>query len=58
MFTVDTGTGVVRTAVRQYKEGQTYRVLVQAIDKTPSDNSSKQVGLLGKFGSKNFPKFV
>ncbi|VDM83165.1 unnamed protein product [Strongylus vulgaris] len=44
MFTVDAATGVVRTAVRQYKEGQMYRVLVQAIDKTPKDNSTKQVG--------------
>ncbi|PIO55626.1 cadherin domain protein, partial [Teladorsagia circumcincta] len=48
MFTVDTSTGVVRTAVRQYKEGQTYRVLVQAIDKTPSDNTTKQVSEVAK----------
>ncbi|KAK5977060.1 Cadherin domain protein [Trichostrongylus colubriformis] len=48
MFTVDTNTGVVRTAVRQYKEGKTYRVLVQAIDKTPSDNATKQVSEVAK----------
>ncbi|XGW19739.1 hypothetical protein V3C99_003519, partial [Haemonchus contortus] len=48
MFTVDTNTGVVRTAVRQYREGQTYRVLVQAIDRTPSDNSTKQVSEVAK----------
>ncbi|KHJ92055.1 hypothetical protein OESDEN_08064 [Oesophagostomum dentatum] len=48
MFTVDAATGVVRTAVRQYKEGQTYRVLVQAIDKTPTENSTKQESEVAK----------
>ncbi|VDM57913.1 unnamed protein product [Angiostrongylus costaricensis] len=41
MFTVDVDTGVVRTAVRHYQEGQTYRVQVQAIDRTPIDNTTK-----------------
>uniref|UniRef100_A0A0K0CWJ1 Cadherin domain-containing protein n=1 Tax=Angiostrongylus cantonensis TaxID=6313 RepID=A0A0K0CWJ1_ANGCA len=41
MFTVDVDTGVVRTAVRHYQEGQTYRVQVQAIDRTPTDNTTK-----------------
>ncbi|EPB72826.1 cadherin domain protein [Ancylostoma ceylanicum] len=48
MFTVDPATGVVRTAVRQYKEGQMYRVLVQAIDKSPGDNSTKQESEVAK----------
>uniref|UniRef100_A0A158QXR6 DE-cadherin (inferred by orthology to a D. melanogaster protein) n=1 Tax=Nippostrongylus brasiliensis TaxID=27835 RepID=A0A158QXR6_NIPBR len=48
MFTVDPSTGVVRTAVRQYKEGQTYRVLVQAVDKTPTDNATKQESEVAK----------
>ncbi|KJH45917.1 cadherin domain protein [Dictyocaulus viviparus] len=43
MFTVDVKNGVVQTTERQYNEGQTYRVQVQAIDKTPTDNSTKQV---------------
>lgn len=43
MFTVDAD-GVVRTAVKRFPAGQTFRVMVQATDKTPSDNTTAQVG--------------
>uniref|UniRef100_A0A1I7XGB0 Cadherin domain-containing protein n=1 Tax=Heterorhabditis bacteriophora TaxID=37862 RepID=A0A1I7XGB0_HETBA len=48
MFTVDSGSGVIRTAVKRYREGQTYRVLVQAIDKTPRDLTAKQESQVAK----------
>lgn len=43
MFTIDSTTGVVRTAVKNYKPGKTYRAFVQARDKTPSDPNASQV---------------
>lgn len=43
MFTVDPMTGVVQTAAKYYKPGSTYRVFVQARDRTPTDPKSPQV---------------
>ncbi|CAB3408176.1 unnamed protein product [Caenorhabditis bovis] len=42
-FIVDSKSGVVRTAWNKYERGETYRVSVQAVDATPSDNSTSQV---------------
>uniref|UniRef100_A0A914RSU7 Cadherin domain-containing protein n=1 Tax=Parascaris equorum TaxID=6256 RepID=A0A914RSU7_PAREQ len=42
MFTVDANTGVVRTAVKRYTPGATYRVFVQARDKTPTNRNLSQ----------------
>ena len=47
MFTLDAD-GVVRTAVKKYPSGQTFRVMVQATDRTPTDNTTKQDSEIAK----------
>lgn len=42
-FTVDPMSGVVQTAVKHYKPGETYRIFVQARDLTPTDPEVSQV---------------
>lgn len=42
-FTVDPVNGVVQTALKHYKPGETYRIFVQARDRTPTDPEVSQV---------------
>ncbi|VDN56530.1 unnamed protein product [Dracunculus medinensis] len=61
MFTIDSTTGVVRTAVKNYKPGKTYRAFVQARDKTPSDPNASQdseVAVLEVYAGDLPPQFV
>ncbi|CAI4221235.1 unnamed protein product [Auanema sp. JU1783] len=46
-FTIDDD-GIVRTALSQYNLGSSYRVLVQALDKTPKNDSSNQYSEVAK----------
>ncbi|CAD6190829.1 unnamed protein product [Caenorhabditis auriculariae] len=47
-FTVDPKSGVVRTGWNKYEKGETYRVFVQAVDLTPSDNTTSMVSEVAK----------
>uniref|UniRef100_A0A915AWG2 Cadherin domain-containing protein n=1 Tax=Parascaris univalens TaxID=6257 RepID=A0A915AWG2_PARUN len=61
MFTVDANTGVVRTAVKRYTPGATYRVFVQARDKTPTNRNLSQdseIAVLEVYAGDRAPQFV
>uniref|UniRef100_A0A183E847 CA domain-containing protein n=1 Tax=Gongylonema pulchrum TaxID=637853 RepID=A0A183E847_9BILA len=60
-FTVDPVTGIVQTAVRHYKPGETYRVFVQARDRTPTDyqvSQDSKVAVLEVYAGDRAPQFV
>lgn len=44
-FTVDPVSGVVKTSIKHYNPGQTYRIFAQARDRTPTDLQVSQVSL-------------
>uniref|UniRef100_A0A915E4Z3 Cadherin domain-containing protein n=1 Tax=Ditylenchus dipsaci TaxID=166011 RepID=A0A915E4Z3_9BILA len=66
MFTVDEHTGSVRTAQRQYTQGQYYRISVRAIDNNYSYKESQekkeeaqdQIALLEVFAGERPPQFM
>ncbi|VDM50725.1 unnamed protein product, partial [Toxocara canis] len=60
-FTVDANTGVVRTAQKHYTPGETYRVFVQARDKTPTNRNLSQdseIAVLEIYAGDRAPQFV
>ncbi|PIC54303.1 hypothetical protein B9Z55_003605 [Caenorhabditis nigoni] len=60
-FSVDSKSGVVRTGWSKYEKGETYRISIQAIDMTPSDNSTSQlseVAILEILADERPPQFA
>uniref|UniRef100_A0A915Q7Z5 Cadherin domain-containing protein n=1 Tax=Setaria digitata TaxID=48799 RepID=A0A915Q7Z5_9BILA len=60
-FTVDPVSGVVQTALKHYKPGETYRVFVQARDRTPTDTEvpqNSEVAVLEIYAGDRAPQFV
>uniref|UniRef100_A0A0N4VH37 Cadherin egf lag seven-pass g-type receptor n=1 Tax=Enterobius vermicularis TaxID=51028 RepID=A0A0N4VH37_ENTVE len=60
-FTVDSGTGIVRTAIRNYKPGKTYRVYVQASDRSPknlNNSQNSEVAMLEIYAGDRAPQFL
>ncbi|CAL2028181.1 unnamed protein product [Caenorhabditis brenneri] len=60
-FVVDSKSGVVRTGWSKYERGETYRISAQAIDTTPSNNSTSQlseVAILEILAEERPPQFA
>uniref|UniRef100_A0A0R3RGW4 CA domain-containing protein n=1 Tax=Elaeophora elaphi TaxID=1147741 RepID=A0A0R3RGW4_9BILA len=60
-FTVDPISGVVKTALKHYKPGETYRIFVQARDRTPTDpevSQDSEVAVLEVYAGDRAPQFV
>ncbi|VDM99954.1 unnamed protein product, partial [Thelazia callipaeda] len=60
-FTVDATSGVVQTALKHYKRGETYRIFVQARDRTPTDpevSQDSEVAVLEVYAGDRAPQFV
>ncbi|VDK65870.1 unnamed protein product [Anisakis simplex] len=60
-FTVDSITGVVRTAQKHYNPGETYRVFVQARDRTPTDptlSQESEIAVLEIYAGDRAPQFA
>uniref|UniRef100_A0A0N5C4L2 Cadherin domain-containing protein n=1 Tax=Strongyloides papillosus TaxID=174720 RepID=A0A0N5C4L2_STREA len=59
-FTIDSETGIIRTALKKYPSGSSYKVYIQAIDKTPQDKNKKQeseIAILDVVASNRAPQF-
>uniref|UniRef100_A0A0K0E875 Cadherin n=2 Tax=Strongyloides stercoralis TaxID=6248 RepID=A0A0K0E875_STRER len=59
-FTIDRSTGIIRTALKKYEPGSSYKVYVQAIDETPKDKKEKQeseIAILDVVASNRAPQF-
>ncbi|CAG9529632.1 unnamed protein product [Cercopithifilaria johnstoni] len=60
-FTVDPVSGVVQTALKHYKPGETYRVFVQARDRTPTNpevSQDSEVAVLEVYAGDRAPQFI
>ncbi|VDK82941.1 unnamed protein product [Litomosoides sigmodontis] len=60
-FTVDSVSGVVQTAMKHYKPGETYRIFVQARDLTPTDpalSQDSEVAVLEVYAGDRAPQFI
>ena len=60
MFRVESGSGIVRTTQTEYERGKTYRVFVQARDRTPrtSNNRDSEIAVLEVLADDRPPQFV